>query len=247
MSPKQVFSRRSFWSVFFILLPYAMILYGAGFLALRWLGQAAVSLETASPELTGRFAATASSFESDYIVYGTPTIIFLFLILILLIWKSSRSAFDRAIRFASDSKNVKKAKPTTARSEKREHDRRMFLYLLSGLQREGRLMDFLAEDLNLYEDEQIGATVRSVHENCKKVVEKILSPKPVIDKPEGESVVIDTGFDPSCIKLVGNVSGDPPFSGILRHRGWQVKRPELPTLSGKQDASIIAPAEVEIG
>ncbi|MBW2370273.1 MAG: DUF2760 domain-containing protein [Deltaproteobacteria bacterium] len=246
MTPKQVFSRRFYWIVFFILLPYALILYGAGFLAIHWLRQASVNLPSASPETADKFSAAISSFETDFILYGTPTAVVLFLILTLLIWKSSRSVFDKATRLAPGSKKVKEIKPASARGEKREHDRRMFLYLLSVFQREGRLMDFLAEDLSLYEDAQIGATVRSIHESCKKVVNKTLMPKPVIDKPEGESVIIDPGFDPSCIKLVGNVSGDPPFSGVLRHPGWQVKRPELPTLSGKQNASIIAPAEVEI-
>ncbi len=130
--------------------------------------------------------------------------------------------------------------------EKMENDQRLFLYLLSLLQREGRLLDFFSENLDLYEDEQIGAAVRSIHQHCKKVIDKNLSPKPVVDKNEGEEITVEPDFDPNAIKLTGNVAGDPPFKGVLRHKGWQIQKLELPMLSSGQDSRIIAPAEVEI-
>jgi len=114
------------------------------------------------------------------------------------------------------------------------------------LQRQGRLVDFLSEDLDVYEDEQIGAAVRGIHENCKKVISKSLTLEAVISGSEGEEVTVDEGFDPGAIKLTGNVTGQPPFKGILRHKGWRTKKLELPVLSDAQDAAIIAPAEVEI-
>ena len=123
---------------------------------------------------------------------------------------------------------------------------RLFLHLLTVLQRQGRLVDFLSEDLDPYEDEQIGAAVRGIHENCKKVISKSLALEAVINGSEGEQVTVDKGFDPGAIKLTGNVTGEPPFKGILRHRGWRTKKLELPVLSDAQDAAIIAPAEVEI-
>ncbi len=137
-----------------------------------------------------------------------------------------------------DSKKIEK--------EKMEQDQRLFLYLLSLLQREGRLLDFFSENLDLYEDDQIGAAVRSIHQNCKKVIDKNLSPRPVVEQGEGEEITVETNFDPNAIKLTGNVSGDPPFRGVLRHKGWQTQKLELPTLSSGQDSKIIAPAEVEI-
>ncbi len=127
-----------------------------------------------------------------------------------------------------------------------ERKRRLFLHFLSVLQREGRLLDFFAEELELYDDEQIGAAVRSIQEDCKKTVNKYLAPAPVIDKEEGEEVDIPSGFDPDAIKLTGNVSGEPPFKGILRHRGWKASKKDLPKLSDVLDPSIIVPAEVEI-
>ncbi len=127
-----------------------------------------------------------------------------------------------------------------------ERKRRLFLHTLSVLQREGRLLDFFDEDLSLYEDEQIGAAVRSIQEDCKKAVKKYIDPKPVIDSEEGETVTIEPGFDIDAIKLVGNVAGQPPFEGILKHRGWKAGKKDVPKLSDIQDPGIMTPAEVEI-
>jgi hypothetical protein len=132
------------------------------------------------------------------------------------------------------------------REAQEQNQQRLFLHLLSVLQREGRLVDFFSEDLNLYEDAQIGGAVRAIHENCKKVVNKSLALEAVIDRSEGEEIRVEPGFDPDAIKLTGNVTGEPPFTGILRHKGWRTRKLELPALSGVQDARIIAPAEVEI-
>ncbi|MCJ7830545.1 MAG: DUF2760 domain-containing protein [Desulfobacterales bacterium] len=124
--------------------------------------------------------------------------------------------------------------------------RRQTLLLLSLLQREGRLVDFLKEDLQDYDDAQIGAAVRSIQENCKKSLERYLDPQAVIDETEGETITVPTGFDAGAVKLTGNVSGRPPFKGILQHRGWKVGRFDLPQLSGTVTPDIIAPAEVEV-
>jgi len=136
-----------------------------------------------------------------------------------------------------------------AQAEKKAQARinqRYYLHILSVLQRQGRLVDFFEEDLSLYDDAQIGAAVRSIQDNCKKTINKTLSPGPVLEKAEGEAVTVPADFDPSAIKLTGNVSGEPPFKGVLRHRGWRAAKLELPTLSQDQDPRIIAPAEVEI-
>ena len=34
--------------------------------------------------------------------------------------------------------------------------------------------------------------------------------------------------------------------GTLRHKGWKAAKVDLPALAGKQDASIVAPAEIEV-
>lgn len=107
-------------------------------------------------------------------------------------------------------------------------------------------MDFLQEDLDRYEDAQIGAAVRSIQENCKQTVRRYLSPEPVMRQEEGETVEIEAGFDRQAIKLTGNVGDQPPFTGILRHRGWQLRSVALPKLSETENPDLIAPAEVEI-
>ncbi len=118
--------------------------------------------------------------------------------------------------------------------------------VLSLFQREGRLIDFLQEDIEPYEDAQIGAAVREVHRGCRKVLSDSLGLAPVLEAEEGTRVDIDEDFDPAKIKLVGNVHGDPPFTGVLRHCGWRVADLKLPVRTGTVDNSVIAPAEVEI-
>ena len=68
---------------------------------------------------------------------------------------------------------------------------------------------------------------------------------PVLDEEEGKPVTIERGTDPSRVKLVGNVTGAPPLRGILRHRGWEATRLNLPPLP-TTGRTIIAPAEVEV-
>ncbi|SPD74077.1 conserved hypothetical protein [uncultured Desulfobacterium sp.] len=121
------------------------------------------------------------------------------------------------------------------------------LHLLSLLQREGRLVDFLQEDLRPYDDSQIGAAVRSIQESCQKALNEFITLNAVMEQEEGEEVTIPPGFDVNAVRLTGNVTGSPPFKGILQHRGWRVSKFSMPSLSAKQDPNIIAPAEVEIG
>ena len=137
--------------------------------------------------------------------------------------------------------------PTDAdRALLRNRERRLFVHLFAVLQREGRLMDFLQEDLAMYEDRQIGAAVRDVHANCKKALLRYLKPEPVMTQPEGETVEVGKDFDPQAVKLVGNVVGEPPFSGILRHRGWQLRQVVVPELADSERPEIIAPAEIDV-
>src|SRR5262245_41650362 len=52
--------------------------------------------------------------------------------------------------------------------------------LLALLQREGRLLDFLLEDIAGAKDEQIGAGVRDLHKKAKKVIEEHLTLEPIL-------------------------------------------------------------------
>ena len=120
------------------------------------------------------------------------------------------------------------------------------LQLLGLLQRDGRLLDFLSENLSDYSDEQIGGAVRDIHRDCHKVINKYIELAPVIDKAEDSLVDVPVGFDPSRIRLTGNVKGNAPFRGVLAHRGWQAREVRLPDRVESVDPSILFPAEVEI-
>jgi hypothetical protein len=118
--------------------------------------------------------------------------------------------------------------------------------MLAVLQRDGRLIDFLMEDLAAYGDAQIGAAARDVHAGCRKALERYVSLAPVLDGEEGQSVTVPAGTDPARVKIIGNVAGQPPFRGVLRHRGWLVSRLDLPSLPSPKHL-VVAPAEVELG
>jgi len=118
--------------------------------------------------------------------------------------------------------------------------------MLALLQRDGRLIDFITEDIAPYQDAQVGAAARDVHESCRKAIDHYLTLEPVIASEEGQTVTVEPGFDPAAIKLIGNVTGHPPLRGLLRHRGWRVARANLPPLPESDGRTIIAPAEVEI-
>ncbi len=120
------------------------------------------------------------------------------------------------------------------------------LFLLGIFQREGRLIDFLQENVTSFSDAEVGAAARVVHQGCQKVLSQYLPVSPVRAEAEGDRLTVPAGFDAGRIRLTGNVAGQPPFTGTLRHRGWEVKEvklPETPSL----DVRVIAPAEVELG
>jgi len=263
MNVVKSFSRRSFlWTMFFMFL-FTGIFNAAGYYA--W--QTFVTVlplnlikETASNSVefnTG--VQSLLPLVSFLKTFFLPVMLSFFILSGLILWGIHRKVLSNLIKKSgisiSDieqskekdkSEIIQKKSGETDRKNAVEQNKRLYLYILNILQREGRLIDFFAEDLSNFEDSQIGMAVRSIHENCKKSLKKHINPKPVIDKSEGDQIPVNAGFDPYEIKLTGNVSGEPPFHGILRHKGWRASKIDLPTLSPGQDPGIIAPAEVEI-
>lgn len=121
--------------------------------------------------------------------------------------------------------------------------------LLAALQREARLIDFLQEPLDQFDDAQIGAVVRDIHRDGAAVIERFFAIRPVDEQhSEGNRVELAPGFDPAEYQLTGSVAGDAGVSGTLQHQGWRATRCELPQWTGPEQAAlIIAPAEVEVG
>jgi hypothetical protein len=264
------------WILFFMLIFAGLVCgfgYWLWQLVFRALPSAALSEARACSPAFAEGMDSLAPWLDRLQLYFIPSVAALFFFLGLILWLLLRGTLKRRLRKAGlleDKAGREKAagkkrkeepqkgklfeiaevdKGKQAGEEKEAQNRmnqRYYLHLLSVLQREGRLVDFFEEDLGLYEDAQIGAAVRNIQDACKKTVKKHLSPKPVFEKSEGESVTIPADFDPAAVKLTGNVTGDPPFTGVLRHRGWRAAKLELPSLGGSQDPRIIAPAEVEI-
>lgn len=120
------------------------------------------------------------------------------------------------------------------------------LMVLSMLQREGRLIDFLQEDVAGFSDADVGGVARVVHEGCRKVLRQYVTLDAVMKDGEGARVTVPSGFDANRIRLTGNVAGNPPFTGTLKHKGWAVTELKLPTQAAGLDARVLQPAEVEI-
>jgi hypothetical protein len=120
------------------------------------------------------------------------------------------------------------------------------LQLLGLLQREGRLVDFLEQDVASFSDADVGVAARVVHEGCRKALRDHVTIAPVRGEDEGAKVTLEAGFDATAAKLVGNVSGKGPYKGTLVHRGWKATKIELPTPVAGHDPAILAPAEVEL-
>lgn len=118
------------------------------------------------------------------------------------------------------------------------------LQLLSLLQREGRFIDFIQQDVAGFGDQDIGAAARLVHEGCRRALRAHASVVSVRSEAEGSSVVLQSGSPD--VKLVGNVAGSAPYRGVLRHRGWRVEQLTLPTLLGAHDPQLVAAAELEL-
>jgi len=142
------------------------------------------------------------------------------------------------------SKPAAPARPAVDKPNPESFDRAV--QMLALFQRDGRLVDFLTEDVSPYPDGQLGAAVRSIHASCRQVLDRYLKLEPVLSSEEDQPVTVPSGFDPAAIKLIGNVSGEPPLRGLLRHRGWRVTEVNLPSLPQGAGRAIVAPAEVEI-
>lgn len=136
-------------------------------------------------------------------------------------------------------------RPAATPAPRAEPPRSEALTLLAVLQREARLVDFLKENIAPYEDAQVGAAVRDVHRDAAAALERIFTLRPVMTETEGAAVTV--GADAARVRLTGNVTGQPPFRGTLRHQGWEAEKVQLPEWTGSTAAArVVAPAEVEL-
>ena len=160
------------------------------------------------------------------------------------------SGFARQVEVGLKALAAKEAKlsapktPAPAPPSDRVHSSGLFV--LSALQREGRLIDFLQQDVAGFSDEEVGAAARVVHAGCTKVLKQYFEIEPAISGAEGSAMTVPKGFDAQRIRLTGNVTGQPPFKGTVKHHGWFAKEIRLPSIPESLDPKVIAPAEVEL-
>ncbi len=127
-----------------------------------------------------------------------------------------------------------------------EVDTTSALQLLAILQREGRFIDFLQEDMSGFADAEIGAAARVVQEGCKRCLADYVQVRAIRREEEGAAVTLEPGYDAARVRITGNVTGQPPYRGTLAHHGWEVESIHLPRLSESHDPRVVAPAEVEL-
>jgi hypothetical protein len=120
------------------------------------------------------------------------------------------------------------------------------LQLLSLLQREGRLVDFVEQDIAAIADSDVAAAARVVHEGCRRALRAHAKLVPIRSEGEGDKIVLEDGFAKAEIQLSGDVRGHAPYQGQLRHHGWRAVSLSLPTPVPGHDPGVIAPAEIEL-
>lgn len=241
--------KKAFWVILLIMVFIGGAIGGG----LYYLGERVLSLTGSgnSDQLVEKVSQLLAMLGTENIyLWAIPAIVSFFILIGLVVWGAVVSVTGDQESKTSSSGDTRKAPPSKKdfldHKIEQERKQRLFLHSLSILQREGRLLDFFDEDLSRYEDAQIGAAVRSIQDDCKKAVKKYINPVPVLQGNEGDSIIIEEGFDIDAINLVGNVAGQPPFSGVIKHPGWKAGKKDVPKLSDIQDSAIMTPAEVEI-
>lgn len=139
---------------------------------------------------------------------------------------------------------LKGEKPLKAEIDPQQSFENGVIYTMLLFQRKGRLIDFLQENIDNYEDSQVGAAVRQIHTDCSKVLKEQIQLEPILNSPERETVTIPDSFDPSEIKVSGNLPGNPPYKGTLQHKGWRVSKLNLPSRNESMNPKVVYPAEV---
>ena len=198
--------------------------------------------------------ANTKDFETGMLAGAIVVMIALFFVLILSATGKKKKKSKQAVDSNVIDKNAMKIKLLEDTIEKITNEATLkadekfkegALYNLVLLQREGRFVDFIKENIEPFEDAQIGAAVRQIHSGCKKVLEENFYIKPLFNKTEGEKILLDEEFDPTEIKMSGNVPDKAPYNGELRHKGWKSDKVKLPKRTGKINVNVVYPAEIE--
>lgn len=245
------YQRRSFLIISFYMLAVAAGVSACFFYGLDRAG-GIMATDAGKDLIVARLVPAMALLHDKFLVWILPAAAVVLLVLGWVLWLLLRVGMAQVFTDTPVSQASKPQPGTGAKKDfldqkiEQARSQRLFLHTLAVLQREGRLLDFFSEDLKNYSDEQIGAAVRSIQQDCKQAVKKYIDPRPVVDADEGQPITIEPGFDMNAITLVGDVAGDPPFEGIVRHPGWKAGRKEIPNLADVRDSAVITPAEIEV-
>lgn len=123
------------------------------------------------------------------------------------------------------------------------------LILLSLLQDKGRFLDYVMEDITAFNDAQVAAASRVVHQGCSAVIKECLALSPTHEGAEGDRITIEKSTDPNRYRLLGKVQQEPPYKGVVVHRGWKTSKLALPRFTRPVDPTgpnVITPMDVEV-
>lgn len=117
--------------------------------------------------------------------------------------------------------------------------------LLATLQRDARLIDLIQENLDQYQDAQVGAAARPCLKQCRESLNRILKIEKLIDAKENDSVDVPASASAARYRWIGEDVSGGNGSAKLVHPGWQATSIELPQWNGSsEDSQVIAPAQV---
>lgn len=136
------------------------------------------------------------------------------------------------------------SKPAPAPAKPTAPSQSPAITLLAALQRDARLLDLVFENLDAYQDAQIGAAARPCLKQCRESLERLVPMQRVIEGEENTVVDIPADAAATRVRWVDDAAGGT--RGRLVHAGWCAKSVELPVWSGpKADANVVAPAQVQ--
>ncbi|MGB7014182.1 MAG: DUF2760 domain-containing protein, partial [Pseudolabrys sp.] len=191
--------------------------------------------------LVGLNAFSLSPISSRYHFYGSVSslLVALALLVLMMVIRSRRQSPDS---YSTEAASSPRPQALTNRAEAK------IVSFLGTLQERGRLVDFLMEDITTFNDAQVGAAARVVHDGCRAALQEYFGIRSVREESEGSSVTVPTGYQADEYRLIGNIRGPGPFTGTLVHRGWKADSVRLPRLVRVETDRLptIAPAEVEI-
>jgi Domain of unknown function (DUF2760) len=223
-------------------------------------------LETLKTTMTVDLSLRPTTFDIWHVgLAATVVVLMAIVILLLLLLLFSRSRNKTAVQAAiTQPLQTQVIEPTVKIIEKiievekivqapmpepvilKEYTPDAALQVLGLLQKEARFIDFLKEDITAYNDADIGAAARVVHDGCNKALNEHFSLAPIRIEQEGSNITVPVGFDAAAIRLTGNIVGVAPFTGSLVHKGWQVTEVRLPKLTQGHNPNIVAAAEIEL-